>query len=149
MRSGSLRETADGAHASIARWIAGETPTPSSASTRRAAITDSPPMDWPRTTCISTALPTWIASPPAGAAMPRGSDRRSRVSARHRRPKPATTDDKSERSTPMATRYALEFRSGSYFVNVDRSTGGALHEAATFITEDNATWWFNKFAPWV
>ncbi|HEY6117455.1 MAG TPA: hypothetical protein VI172_15995 [Candidatus Dormibacteraeota bacterium] len=49
----------------------------------------------------------------------------------------------------MATRYALEFRSGSYFVNVDRSTGGALHEAATFITEDNATWWFNKFAPWV
>lgn len=48
----------------------------------------------------------------------------------------------------MATRFALQFRSGSYFIDVDHPTGGKREDALTFITEDLATWWFNKFAPW-
>jgi hypothetical protein len=46
-------------------------------------------------------------------------------------------------------RYALEFRSGSYFVNVDRPNGGTKEEALTFNTESWAKQWFDKFVPWV
>lgn len=46
-------------------------------------------------------------------------------------------------------RIALEFRSGTYFVNVDRLNGGAAQEALTWANRDHASWWLNKFAPWV
>ena len=46
-------------------------------------------------------------------------------------------------------RTALEFRSGTYFVNVDRPNGGTAHEALTWITPELARWWLDKFAPWV
>lgn len=52
-------------------------------------------------------------------------------------------------TTNNDTRYAFEFRSGSYFVSVDRPTGGTRDEALTFNSRDHADWWFNKFAPWV
>jgi hypothetical protein len=46
-------------------------------------------------------------------------------------------------------RFALEFRSGNFFINVDRPTGGPKEEALTFNSEKHARWWFDKFAPWV
>lgn len=49
----------------------------------------------------------------------------------------------------MATRFALKFRSGSFFIDVDHPTGGERQDALTFINEAHARWWFGKFAPWV
>ena len=47
------------------------------------------------------------------------------------------------------SRVALEFRSGSYFVSVDRETGGTREEAMTWSTEDWAHSWLKNYAPWV
>lgn len=49
----------------------------------------------------------------------------------------------------MIKRFALEFGSGAFFVNVDRDTDGSKDEALTFNSERHARWWFDKFAPWV
>lgn len=47
------------------------------------------------------------------------------------------------------TKYVLEFRSGSYFVDVDADRGGPLSKAARFDSQESATAWFESHAPWV
>lgn len=48
----------------------------------------------------------------------------------------------------MRTRYAVEFRSGSY-LGISANTSGPLSRARLFDSADQAAHWCDRFASWV